>query len=208
VSNNTEKSECAVEPVARNTSPFTREALRSVYEVNDLFLGWLARSSDTNEFESLIQKQLAAMSAGSLRLAAECPFFLVDAKFQDARAWRQLVVNAGNESPSTRPTTWDGARLGLARSTFFGAWYIVHRWPASAELLVGASQEVISSICRIELTRLASLSEYCTGWISPRWPDRPELWNQLLAAAANATDATAGGLRQRALHLLLGRLLG
>jgi hypothetical protein len=75
VSNNTEKLDCAIEPVARYTSPFTREALHSVYEVNDLFLGWLSRSSDPNEFESMIQKQLASMSAGSLRLAAKCPFF-------------------------------------------------------------------------------------------------------------------------------------
>ena len=203
-----EKPECAIEPAARYASPYGREALRSVYEVNDLFLTWLARSGELNDFETMIQKQLAVMSADSLRLAAECPFLLVDARFQDASAWRQLVDETVNEDSPRTVKSYDAARIGLARSTFFAAWYIVHRWPTSAELLVGTSQEVLASIAKIELTRLGSLAEACAGWIAPRWADRPEVWNQLLVAATIGTDSTSTSLRQRALHLLLGRLLG
>ncbi len=97
MSNNTDKPERAIEPVARYASPFNREAMRSVYEVNELFLSWLVRSSDLTEFESTIQKPLLEISADSLKLAAECPFLLVDAKFQDARAWRELAHQAGND---------------------------------------------------------------------------------------------------------------
>ena len=208
MSNNTEKPECAIESTARYTSPFSRASLRSVYEVNELFLNWLARSSELNEFERMIQKQLAGLAADSLRLASECPFLLVDAKFQDARSWKQLAVEGGTGDPSHDSRRYDVARIGLARSTFFAAWYIAHRWPTSAELLLGASQDVIGSISRIELTRLASLAEACTGWIAPRWPERPEVWNQLLVAATNAPHTTPLLLRQRALQLLLGRLLG
>jgi hypothetical protein len=210
VSNNTDKPERAIKAVARYASPFNAEAMRSVYEVNQLFLSWLVRSSDLTEFETMIQKPLLEISADALRLAAECPFLLIDAKFQDARAWRNLVDQAGKGDLTHQITSgrYDSSRIGLARSTFFAAWYIVHRWPANAELLIGANQDVVASISQIELTRLAGLAEACTGWIAPRWPDRPDVWNQLLIAATNAPAATSVSLRQRALQLLLGRLLG
>ena len=210
MSNNTEKPEGAIEPVARYESPFSREALRSVYEVNELFLGWLMRANDLTEFERAIQSQLAGMSDDSLRLAADCPFLLVDAKFRDARAWRLVLEEFSSGELPRQPDTGrhDSSRIGLARSTFFAAWYIVHRWPSSAELLVGASEEVIASISSIELTSLAALAESRTGWITPRWPDRPDVWAQLLVAATNASHGESASLRQRALQLLLGRLLG
>jgi hypothetical protein len=184
--------------------------MRSVYELNELFLSWLVRSADLTDFERTIQRQLAAMSPESLQRTAECPFLLVDAKFQDARAWRLVVEETGNAAASEASTVniHNSSRVGMARSTFFAAWYIVHRWPSSAELLVGASQDVIASISQIELTRLPALSESRTGWIAPRWADRPDVWDQLLFAATNASHGKAVSLRQRALQLLLGRLLG
>ena len=209
MSNNTDKPECAIEP-ARSTSPYSREALRSVREVNEFFLGWLVRSDGLTEIEGTIQRQLVGMSAESLRLAADVPFLLVDARFQDARAWRQVAEESGGREllNEVRDLPRASSRVGLARSTFFAAWYIVHRWPSSAELLIGATQDVIASISRVELTQLAEVSESRTSWIAPRWPDRPDVWEQLLAAATTASHARSASIRQRALQLLLGRLLG
>lgn len=210
MSNDTEKPEGAIEPISRHSSPFSHEAMRSVYEVNELFLSWLMRANGLTEFERAIESQLAGMTADSLRLAAECPFLLIDAKFQDIRAWRQVLEQLRDGELPHQPDSdrYDSSRVGLARSTFFAAWYIVHRWPSSAELLVGATEEVIASISSIELTRLAALAESRPGWITPRWPDRPDVWAQLLSAATNASHRESASLRQRALQLLLGRLLG
>jgi len=119
------------------------------------------------------------------RRAAAAPYLLLDAGFADRERWRAgapQVEDSGRASGPgffTVPGTVEVARLCLTY-----AWHLARAESAAARLLLGMPPGCAALIAQLSLRRIDGLAEHHPEWLRPRWPAHPQLWRELLLAAA------------------------
>lgn len=185
------------------------ETLESVAELNELSLALLAEQAAARAPQpGAALAQLAELwrhlDTAARRRAAACPYLLLDAGFADQRRWQ--AAGAGQVADAREPAytaffTVPGA-LEAARLVFTYAWHLARTQPAAARLLLGMPAQCVADMGRCSLRQMYALAERHPEWLRPRWLTRPELWQELLAAAAGGEVAALERARLHGLTLL------
>lgn len=182
---------------------YTPAALQPIASVNQQFLLLLATSGLSWNFPA-ISDLLASAPEIFPRLIEACPFTLFDLRFRDGKAWRKMAPPLTSELKS-QPERAD--LVALTNSAVVLAWYAARRWPTNAELLLGATDEVVTELRSLELTQLQTISIQHSDWVRPRWADRISVWSELISLAGNPKAVRDGTLRVRAMEHFLGDLV-
>jgi hypothetical protein len=171
-------------------------ALDTLAELNEMSLALLADQAavPAPEPRPLLHEVGAlwrTLDRDARRRAAAAPYLLLDAGFADCERWRpgaSQVADSGRAAgPAffTVPGTVEVARLCLTY-----AWHLARAESAAARLLLGMPPGCAALIAELSLRGIDGLAERHPEWLRPRWPAHPELWRELLlAAAAGETHA-------------------
>jgi hypothetical protein len=95
----------------------------------------------------------------------------------------------------------DGA-VEVMRLVMTHAWHFARSEPTAARLLLGVSANNLGVIGGCTLSRLTRLAEMRSGWLRPRWENRPRIWRDLLRCARAGDSGALERLRVRGLQLL------
>jgi hypothetical protein len=201
---------------ARHASSWLRpETLESLAELNELGLTLLLQQAMLEGAlhaapSSPLLRELTALGAKlepqALKRAAACPYLLLDAGFADGARWRlappgqvadAAAAGAAAAAFFTVPATVEVARLVLT----FG-WHLARTQLAAARLLLGMPAACAGLIGGLTLRRIHALAERHPEWLRPRWPGRPQVWRELLAAASLGEPRTLGQAQMHGLTLL------
>jgi len=181
--------------------------LDSLAELNEMALGLLAEQAVAAREPGPLLRELGALwrtlDREARRRAAAAPYLLLDAGFADRERWRSPAVQvadpvrAAGPAFFTVPATVEVARLSL---TF--AWHLARAETAAARLLLGMPSGCAALIAALSLSRIHGLAERHPEWLRPRWPGHPELWRELLLAAASGEARTLARARLHGLTML------
>jgi hypothetical protein len=189
---------CEAESGAVAAHPWLRaETLESLGELNESFFGLLAdQALVRGGVGAALARQVAelwrTLDSAARRRAAACPYLLADVGFADPARWqpasaRQVGdVQRADYGACLSPP----AATSLARAVFTYAWHLVQSQSAAARLLLGMPAASAFVIGQYTLLQIQALAENHPEWLQPRWPQRPQVWRELLLAAA-AGEATA-----------------
>jgi hypothetical protein len=180
------------------------ETLEWVTELNELCLELLAEQAAASVPPAgAVLAPLAELwphlDTAARRRAAACPFLLLEAGFADLRRWQGATPGqvADAREPAYSSFFTVPAALEAARLVFTYAWHLACTQSAAARLLLGMPAACAAAIGRCSLRQMYALAERHPEWLRPRWSDRPEIWRELLAAAATGEG---GALEQARLH--------
>jgi hypothetical protein len=165
-------------------------ALDTLAELNEMGLALLAEQAavPAPEPRPLLREVGAlwrTLDREARRRAAAAPYLLLDAGFADPERWRpgapQVADSGRARGPAffTVPGTVEVARLCLTY-----AWHLARAESAAARLLLGMPPGCAAHIAGLSLRRIDGLAERYPEWLRPRWPAQPQLWRELLLAAA------------------------
>jgi hypothetical protein len=187
------------------------ETLESLVELNELCLALLAEQGAVPAAAApALLREVAAqwrtLDGAARRRAAGCPYLLIDGGFADAERWRQAALpqvgdagQGGYAAFFTVPAT-----VGVGRLVFTYAWHLARTQGAAARLLLGMPPACAALIGSCTLRQIHALAERHPEWLRPRWPSRPEVWRELLAAAGSGEARVLERARLHGLTLLAG----
>jgi hypothetical protein len=184
------------------------ETLESLSELNEMALALLAeqaaeRSAPGGGLLATVSGVWRRLDAAARRRAASCPYLLLDAGFADAQRWGGTAgaqVSDVREDPPPYFTV-RGA-LEAARLVFTYAWHVSRTQPAAARLLLGMRAPCAAAMSHCSLRQAFALADSHAAWLRPRWSTRPEVWQELLAAAASGEELALERARLHGLTLL------
>jgi len=181
--------------------------LDSLAELNEMALGLLAEQAAAAHEPRPLVREVGALwrtlDREARRRAAAAPYLLLDAGFADRERWRSPAAQVADPVPApgpaffTVPATVEVARLSL---TF--AWHLARSETAAARLLLAMPSGCAALIAGLSLRRIHGLAERHPEWLRPRWPGHPELWRDLLLAAASGEARTLARARLHGLTML------
>jgi hypothetical protein len=148
------------------------------------------------------------LSPARLLQLAECPYLLIDAGFALPGCWGGLAADqVRDETVAIRGYGFaEFMGTDLVRRMLVLAWHLARANPLAARITLGMSDACISLIAARSIAELERLAETRPDWVRPRWEDRPEVWRQLLLAAANGPELRLRQLQLRGLQLLASGL--
>lgn len=184
------------------------EMAEALADVNHRCLGLIAEqalATGVHGSPALLQvgELWRALDERSRRLAAACPYLLVDACFGDPQRWRWLsglrVADASSipaASFFTVPQT-----VGVARTVFVYAWSLVVSHPDGARMVLGIHPQCASLLAACTVPQVHELAERGAGWLRPRWLSRMWLWRKMLVAVAEDDPAALERARMQGLQI-------
>lgn len=166
-------------------------ALDTLAELNEMGLALLAEQAAAPGAEPHpLLREVGALwrtlDREARRRAAAAPYLLLDAGFADRERWRlpsPLVADSGRAASPAFFTV--SGTLEVARLCFTYAWHLARAESAAARLLLGMPPGCAAVIAGLSLRRMDALAERHPEWLRPRWPAHPQLWRELLLAAAS-----------------------
>ncbi|HWW31763.1 MAG TPA: hypothetical protein VNY70_00220 [Steroidobacteraceae bacterium] len=165
--------------------------LESLAELNEAGLSLLAEQAAavTAEPRALVREVGAlwrTLDTAARRRAAGAPYLLLDGGFGDPERWRHGAAReVADPARAGHPAFFTvSATVEVARLHFTFAWHLARAQSAAARLLLGMPPGCAALIAGCTLRRVHTLAERHPEWLRPRWPSRPELWRDLLSAAA------------------------
>lgn len=167
------------------------DTLESLAELNELSLALLAEQAAAGGAQppGLLREVSAlwrTLDAPGRRRAAACPYLLLDGGFADRERWRQAAPQVGDSSRPARAGFFTvPGTIEVARLLFTYAWYLARVHGAAARLLLGMPPPCAALIGACTLRHIHTLAERHPEWLRPRWPAHPEVWRELLLAAAS-----------------------
>jgi hypothetical protein len=181
--------------------------LEPLAEINERVLEVLGiELGAARAYTSALARPLAAQwrtldATGRARLAAS-PYLLIDCRFACTDLW-SAPLHAGVRDSGNVGRGFAGA-LGATtlRHVMLVAWHWSRANPVTAQIALGLNASCARLIAGTRLRDLEARAELCPGWIRPRWEDRPEIWRQLLAAAAPSCPTSLRQMHLRGLQLL------
>lgn len=184
------------------------ETLDSLLELNEMSFALLAeqaaaRPAPGADLVAAVSSVWRRLDAAARRRAASCPYLLLDAGFADPQRWGGTAgaqVSDVREGPPPYFTV-RGA-LEAARLVFTYAWHVSRTQPAAARLLLGMRAPCAAALGHCSLRQAFALADSHAAWLRPRWSTRPEVWQELLAAAACGEEAALERARLHGLTLL------
>ena len=183
------------------------ETLESLLELNEMAFGLLAaqaaeRCPPATTLLTGVTGVWRRLDAVARRRAAACPYLLLDAGFADTLRWGMPTAHVGEVRESPPPFFTVPAALEASRLVFTYAWHLARTQPAAARLLLGMRAPCAAAISQCSLRQAFALGESHAGWLRPRWSTRPEVWQELLVAAASGEDTALERARLHGLTLL------
>ena len=152
------------------------------------------------------------LDVNSRRRAAACPYLLMDAGFCDPYRWQWLSDQHANARSGVQDTLRAPVSFGkfftapslidVARKVFTNAWYIAQSQPVGATLFLGMPSYCVALLRTCSMQQLMDLADEHAGWLRPRWPGRPKVWQDLLEAGLSADPAALEMARQHGVQLL------
>ena len=184
------------------------ETLESLLELNEMALALLAeqaaeRGAPGGGLPAAVSGVWRRLDAAARRRAASCPYLLLDAGFADAQRWGGTTGAQVSDVREDLPPyfTMRGA-LEAARLVFTYAWHVARTQPAAARLLLGMRAPCAAALAQRSLRQAFALADSHAAWLRPRWSTRPEVWQELLAAAASGEELALERARLHGLTLL------
>lgn len=147
----------------------------------------------------------SALDAAARRRAASCPFLLLDAGFSGGpgRLWPgERCVRDRDWARERAPFFTVARTVPVTRLVLAYAWHLVRSEGAAARLFLGMSPSCAGRLGVCTLRQVMQLAETDPRLLNPRWPHRPGVWRDLLAAAAAADACGLEQFRMRGLALL------
>lgn len=190
-------------------------ALRRVHALNERCLELLSQLArrDAKQFSPEIVRRhrglWRSVSPKARRRAAQTPFLLLDAHFQDALWWRWArdphAVRRHRISPRH---TFSGRVAGeLMRETLVLAWSTVALDRAAATILLGMAPDVSAIIAQLDVHDVERIAARQSRYLQLRWEDLPAFWCRLLNAAVEGDEVTLHACHLHGIQLLGGALL-
>ncbi len=187
------------------------EALDALAELNEQCLELLREQAAacSARFRPALLVRLQPLWAGlegaARRRAARCPFLLVDAGFTrtDCPPWlRERAVRDRDWPPVYGAFFTVSRTIPVTRLVLAYGWHLACSESAAARLFLGMSAHCAESIAACTLRRMMQVAESEPHLLRPRWPDRPEVWRELLIAASGGEPSAMDRFRIRGLQLL------
>jgi len=184
------------------------ETLDSLLELNEMAFALLVeqageRPAQGGGLAGAVSGVWRRLDCAARRRAASCPYLLLDAGFADAQRWSGTVLAQVSDVREGPPPyfTVRGA-LEAARLVFTYAWHLARTQPAAARLLLGMRMPCAAAMGQCSLRQAFTLADRHVAWLRPRWSARPEVWQELLAAAASGEELALERARLHGLTLL------
>jgi len=181
------------------------EILNTVAAVNGQLLDALAESarSGVRPFPLLesLRSHVASLRPSERQVAARCGVFLADAALAD------LPVGLPVTGPSAdRARAWLPIEesISLAHSVLLGSWYLIHASPAVARVLLGIRAADVTAYRARGVGDLAQIARRHSDWIRPRWPNRLDVWRQILECGSPPVTAEPRSITLRCLQVSAG----
>jgi hypothetical protein len=183
------------------------ETLDSLLELNEMAFALLAaqaaeRGTPAAALVGSVTAVWRRLDAAARRRAAACPYLLLDAGFADAQRWGAPPAQVSEVRETSPPFFTVPAALEAARLVFTYAWHLARTQPAAARLLLGMRAPCAAAIAQCSLRQAFALGESHAAWLRPRWSARPEVWQELLVAAASGEEVALERARLHGLTLL------
>ncbi len=157
---------------------------------------------------TLLREEWRRLDARAQRRLAACPYLLLDAGFAQHERWEPMPpAGVMDTAPATTLFTGRGG-VALVRRTLVLAWHLARSNRLMARVALGMTARSAERIAASRLRDLEALAELCPGWISPRWEQQPNVWQQLIGAACRDNPAVLRQAQLRGLQLLAGALAG
>jgi hypothetical protein len=195
----------------REPRAFT-QVLDAVSAVNSQLLDALASSArgEATQFplvESL-RERAAKLTLEGRRRAARSGVFLVDANLIDFSWWREAALRDASPPLTDLPIPWlplEEAR-SLAHSALLVAWYVIHADAAIARVLLGMSASAVAAYRELGVSDLAQIARRHPECVRPRWPNRLDVWGELIEGAGEGRTQRSRWATLRCLELSAGDL--
>jgi len=178
-------------------------ALDTLAELNEMGLALLAEqaAAPMPEPRPLLREVGAlwrTLDREGRRRAAAAPYLLLDAGFADRELWRHAAPQVADSGRAQGPAFFTvTGTVEVARLCLTYAWHLARAESTAARLLLGMPPGCAALIAELSLRRIDGLAERHPEWLRPRWPAHPQLWRELLLAAA---AGEAGALSRAHLH--------
>lgn len=198
-------------PVWISQSWLQGESLETLAEVNEQCLELMCeqvaagtgriRVSSVARLEPLWR----GLDAAARHRAASCPFLLLEAGLTSVspRVWPAERCVRDRDAPGQPAPFFTVARsVPVTRLVLTYAWHLVRSEGVAARLFLGMSRDGAARLALCTLRQVIQLAENDPRLLNPRWPDRPGVWRDLLAAAAAGDAAGMEQFRMRGLQLL------
>jgi hypothetical protein len=183
------------------------ETLDSLLELNEMAFALLVEQAGEpapgGGLAGAVSGVWRRLDCAARRRAASCPYLLLDAGFADTQRWSgtaRAQVSDVREGPPPYFTV--RAALEAARLVFTYAWHLARTQPAAARLLLGMRAPCAQAMSQCSLRQTFALADSHVAWLRPRWSARPEVWQELLAAAASGEELALERARLHGLTLL------
>jgi hypothetical protein len=168
------------------------QVLDAVSAVNSQLLDSLAECArgDAAEFplNDSLRSRVAGLTLEERRRAARCGVFLADANCVDFSCWREVMLRGESALPREilRPWLPIEESRSLAHSVLLIVWYVVHASPAVARVLLGMSASGVTAFRELDVGEIAQIARRRPDCVRPRWPNRLDVWTQIVEGARDA----------------------
>jgi hypothetical protein len=183
----------------------------TVAQINRQCLAALGEMSRAGQLPLPALRPLAweKLSGVALARLAGCPYLLADAGFDDEARWRCLDLDMVRDQPAHLAGavfTGPGGADFIRRVLVFG-WYLARVNRQLARVALGMSPPCAERLAGLQLHDLDWLAQCRPGWVRPRWERNPQIWRQLLEAAAEPGGGRLAEVSLRGLQLMAAGLL-
>jgi len=165
-------------------------ALDTLAELNEMGLALLAEqaAAATPEPRPLLREVgvlWRTLDREARRRAAAAPYLLLDAGFADRERWRQGALQVADSGRAAGPAFFTvRGTVEVTRLCLTYAWHLARAESAAARLLLAMPPGCAALIGGMSLRQIDGLAESHPEWLRPRWAAQPQLWRELLLAAA------------------------
>lgn len=192
---------------AQKSGSWDPAVLDSLAEINERVIEVLAdqfvlANTCVSPLSVLLAKEWRGLDPlGRSQLAAG-PCLLLDCQFSSGELWSRPIPGGVRDGELGAQAFAKALGTKTLRHAMLLAWHWSRANPMTAQIILGLSESCVCLIAGTRLKDLEALAEQCPSWIRPRWEDRPEIWRQLLNAAAPLRPTLLRQMHLRGLQLL------
>lgn len=200
----TDGAAAGVDPVA---AWLRSETLESLIDLNEGCLELLveqARATPGSALLTQIATLWSVLDRSGRRRAASCLYVLLDGGFANALRWGTTGTTGVGEAvhASYAPFFTVPAALSVTQAVFTFAWHLARCQGTAARLLLAIPGPCVQLLAQRTLRQVCDLAQAHPQWLKPRWQARPDVWGDLLLAAAQGETRALERARLRGQTLL------
>jgi hypothetical protein len=164
---------------------------------------------DTLEMRAACKKLWFDLDEAARRLAAKCPFLLIDMRTKKKKSWREVVDGASSTDGKSSDASIFPAEFPRESSaeTLTLAWHTTRSDARIASQVLGLAPGVVGIIASLGPREIQRIAARHNQQLRPRWESNPAFWEQLLRIAVSGNAASLSEFHLHGLQLLGGDLL-